>query len=147
MVDSLSLVGLKKAVLLHGKAKDAALRNFGLIIAAFFGIVLGLLPVLIKKSDLKVWTIIVAAFFLVPSITYPRALKYFYQVWMLIGMVLGWIQTRIILSVIYFLLVTPIAIVMRLSGKDILDMKWNKSLKTYRNDTKLQSGTNFDVMY
>ncbi len=147
MVDSISLSGLKQAIVQHGEAKNKELRNFGLIMAAFFGIVLGLLPVLIKKSDLRLWTVITATAFLVPSLVYPRALKWLYQGWMVIGLVLGWIQTRIILSIIFFLLVTPIAVFMRLTGKDILKMKWDKSAKTYRNTSELQSGASFGAMY
>ena len=147
MEESLSLSGLKRVMVHHGEAKNKDLRNFGLIMAAFFGIVLGLLPVLIKKSDLRIWTIVVAALFLIPSLAFPRALKWSYQVWMLIGTILGWINTRIILGLIYFLMVTPIALLMRLRGKDILNMKWDKSLSTYRNSTELQSGSSFDSMY
>ncbi len=147
MVDSISITGLKQAFVKSGEAKNKELRNFGLIMAAFFGIVLGVLPMLIKKSDIKVWTVIVAVAFLLPSLTYPKALKWLYQFWMLIGLVLGWIQTRIILSVIYFGLVTPIAYFMRLRGKDILNMKLDKAATTYRNTDDLQSGKNFDNMF
>ena len=147
MVDSLSLSGLKQAIVHHGQAKDKEFRNFGFMMAAFFGVVLGLLPVLFKKTELRVWTVVVAVVFLAFSFIYPRGLKWLYQAWMAIGMVLGWIQTRIILSIIFYLLVTPIAVFMRLRGKDILNMKWDKSAKTYRNTTELQSGRQFDSMF
>lgn len=147
MVDSLSIAGLKQAIVHHGEAKNKELRNFGFIMATFFGIVLGLLPVLIKKSELRSWTVLAAALFLIPSLLYPRALKWLYQLWMAIGMILGWIQTRIILSIIFYLIVSPIAVFMRLRGKDILNMKWDKSAKTYRNTVDLQSGSKFESMF
>jgi len=57
----------------------------------------------------------------------PRLLAPLYRLWMKFGHVLGWINARIILSLVFFVVVTPIGIVMRLLGKDLLRMRTPKS--------------------
>jgi hypothetical protein len=57
----------------------------------------------------------------------PRLLSPLYRGWMKFGHVLGWINARIILGLVFFVMVTPIGLVMRLFGKDLLRMKMQKS--------------------
>lgn len=56
----------------------------------------------------------------------------FYRVWMGLAQVLGWINTRIVLGLVYFALITPTALVLRLLGKDPLNRCYDKAAKTYR---------------
>ena len=65
---------------------------------------------------------------------FPGILKPIYLVWMIFAVILGWFMTRLILSLLFFLVVTPIALVLKLVGKDLLELKkqevrgsyWNK---------------------
>lgn len=118
-------------MLISAATDTKQIRSFGLIMAVFFGVVLGLGP-LIKMAPIRVWPLPVAAFFLLFACFFPPALKPLYQGWMFIGGVLGWINTRIILGVIFFILFTPTAFLRRLFGKDSLGLKYDPNAKTYR---------------
>lgn len=61
----------------------------------------------------------------------PMLLKPIYKVWMSFAVVMGFIMTRVILTVIYFGMFTPIALAVKLLGKDLLDEKWDKNAGTY----------------
>lgn len=68
-----------------------------------------------------------AVAWLAAALIAPRALAPLHKAWMAFGHVLGWINARIILGVVFFVVVTPIGLVMRLAGKDLLAMKRRKS--------------------
>lgn len=74
-----------------------------------------------------------AVFFLVGRVA-PDALKPVYIVWMKLAFVLGWINTRIILFFVFYGIVTPIGLLMRLLGTDALDQKMEKEKPTYWRD-------------
>ena len=62
---------------------------------------------------------------------FPYALKPFYKVWMAFALLLGLIMTRFILTLTFFLIITPMGFVLRKLGKDLLDEKINKDATTY----------------
>ena len=68
-----------------------------------------------------------AGLWLSAALLYPKMLAPLYKVWMAFGHVLGWINARIILALVFFLVVMPIGLVMRLFGKDFLRMRKNRS--------------------
>lgn len=98
------------------------LRKFGITIA----IVLGLLGslALYKGSGkyLGFWGI--GGLFLVLGLLLPELLKPIHKAWMALALILGWINTHIILGLIFFLIFTPIGLILRLMGKDLLDQKF-----------------------
>src|SRR6266404_1682962 len=105
------------------------LRKFGLMVGGVF-IAIGLLFLLRHKPSYP--------FFLWPGVALvifgaliPRALKYFYIAWMALAFALGFVMARIILTVGFFLLVTPIALVGRLFGKYFMNRKWQREATTY----------------
>lgn len=65
------------------------------------------------------------------SIRIGLALKYIYRLWMKLGLVLSWINTRLILIILFYLLFTPMGIVMRMFGVDLLDRKIEKGKDSY----------------
>lgn len=94
------------------------LRNFGLITAAMTAGVFGLaLPLLFGHSFPK-WPWIVGTVLLVWALAAPATLRPVYLVWMTIGQVLGWINTRIIMTIMYYLLIVPVGLLRRMAGKD-----------------------------
>jgi len=68
---------------------------------------------------------------LVTALTYPGAIKPLYRVAMLIAHVLGWLNTRLLLGLIFYLVFTPIAMVIKLMGKDPLDRSFDSTASTY----------------
>ena len=63
----------------------------------------------------------------------PRILLPFQKIWMTIAIILGWIMTRVILSVLFFVIVTPISLIAKIAGKHFLDVKWDRSQQSYWN--------------
>jgi polyferredoxin len=61
----------------------------------------------------------------------PIALKYIYLPWMALATVIGWVMTRLILITLFFLILTPISLIMRLAGKDLLDEKLQPHRQSY----------------
>ena len=78
--------------------------------------------------------IAIAAAFLLAGLLAPRSLAGIYAIWMRIGEALAWINTRIILTLIFFLVVTPTGLVMRLFGRSPLDPRRHRSTASYWDD-------------
>jgi len=108
------------------------LRKFGLIFAGMFILVFVLLLPWIWGKPAPMWAWIVAAVFAASGLLVPMALGPVYRLWMKIGHVLGWVNTRIILGLVFFLIFAPVALFFRLLGKDILKQRLDASASSYR---------------
>jgi hypothetical protein len=120
------------------------LKKFGLVMAAAISLLFGLIIPFISSNDYPLWPWTLASVFVIVSITHPKLLKHVYQTWMKIGHVLGWINTRIILSILFFGLLTPIGLILRLLGKDPLLKKIDPNALTYRKPCKPIDRTEFE---
>jgi len=108
------------------------LRKFGLVFAGMFILIFGLLLPWIWDKPSPMWPWIVAAVFIAAALLVPMALGPVYRLWMKIGHVLGWINTRIILGVMFFIIFAPVGLLLRLLGKDMLRRRLDTSATTYR---------------
>ncbi len=125
------------------------LRRFGLvtgaIVAGLFGV---LVPFLVHKGPaLVVWPWAVAGVLVVWALLAPATLNPVYRGWMRIGVVLGFINTRIILSVCYYLIFMPIGLVMRLFAKDPMARKLDPSVDSYRVTRKASPAERMEKPY
>ena len=111
------------------------LREFGLLIGFGFPILIGWLLPSIFRHELRVWTLWVGILGLIVGLTVPRLLKYPYKGWMALGHTLGWINSHIILGLVFILVLQPIAYIMRLTGYDPLRSR-RKGESTYRENRK-----------
>lgn len=84
-----------------------------------------------------------AAGFLVLAVGAPFVLKPVYTLWMKLGLVLGWLNTRILLGLVFFLIFTPVGLLLRIFGRDLLDRSWDKYAPTYWK-TKEQKSVSFE---
>jgi hypothetical protein len=107
------------------------LRSFGLLVGGIFAVI-GVWPTLFRGEDLRLWAVGLAVVLILPALLWPRSLKLVYRVWMALGQVLGWINTRILLSVVFYVLFTPMGLVMRLMGKDPMRRRFEPDADTYR---------------
>ena len=113
------------------KATNQDLRKFGLIVGSLFGL-LGVWPALVHGRALRTWAVTLAGVLAFPALVFPRSLAHIHQNWMKVGHVLGWINTRIIMGVIFFVLFTPLGLVMDLMGKDPMLRCFEPNLDSYR---------------
>ena len=108
------------------------LRKFGFIFAGMFILIFGLLLPWIWDKPSPTWAWIVAAVFITVALVAPVALGPVYRLWMKIGLVLGWINTRIILGLVFFVIFAPVALFFKLLGKDPLKRRLDASATSYR---------------
>jgi len=105
------------------------LRKFGLVMAVAFGI-FGALFVW-REKPWGIYTLYVAAAFLVLGLVAPKLLGPIEKAWMALARVLQTVMTAIILTLMFFLVMTPIGLFIRLTGKDLLDMKGDPEIESY----------------
>lgn len=108
------------------------LRKFGLMMAFVVMGLIGLAYPLLFDKTLATIPFVIGTPFLFLALTKPSWLKWVYTLWMKIGHVLGYINSRIILGIIFFIMITPIGIIMRLVGNDPMNKCYNKNAATYR---------------
>src|SRR5262245_8350669 len=113
------------------------LRSFGFIVAGGFA-VLGILPAFLHGHNVRMWALTLCAALVVPALVRPAILRPFFRVWMLIGHVLGWINTRIILSLLFFIVFVPIAFLMQLTGRDSMLRYSGANVDSYRRQKALR---------
>ena len=87
---------------------------------------------MIWEADAANWIRYVVAAFALTALLLPVALGPVYHLWMKIGHVLGWINTRIILGLVFFIFFAPLALAFRLFGRDPMERKLESSAPTYR---------------
>ena len=75
---------------------------------------------------------VIAGVFILCGLIIPKILMPFYMIWMTFAVILGWIMTRIILSVIFYIIITPISLITKLFGEDFLDLE-HKDKESYWN--------------
>ncbi len=110
---------------------NKALRQFGLIMAGMIVLFFGLLIPWIWDFASPLWAWLVAAGFALVALLYPAILGPVYRGWMKVGAVLGWINTRLILGIVFFLIFVPFGLLMRLFN-DPMRRRLHEPVDSYR---------------
>ncbi len=121
------------------QADRAQLRNFGLIVGGIFGAI-GLWPAIIRGGNARLWMVGLALALILPALMVPRVLAPAHRAWMALGSALGWVNTRIVLGVIFFGMITPMGLVLRLIGRDPMRRVFDSTSTTYRVPQKPRTG-------
>jgi len=117
------------------KKKDNVV--FGITFSVVF-LIIALWP-LLDGSNLRTWSLITSAAFVMISLTFPNVFTYLNLWWIKLGYFLGKIVSPIVMGIVFFIIVTPIGLLLRLFGKDILRLKRNKNSYWINRDYKIQS--------
>ena len=104
--------------------KISSNRSFGIVFFIVF-LLIALYP-LINNEEIRTWSVIISLIFLVLGLLNSKILTPFNKIWFKFGIVLGKIISPLVMGIIFFLVVTPIGIIMRSLGKDLLNLKYNK---------------------
>ena len=115
------------------KPKLPSNRNFGIVFFVVFFLI-GMWPIL-NGGDVRIWSILLSFFFLILGLFNSKILTPLNKLWFKFGRLLGIFISPIIMGIIYFFVVTPTSLILKISGKDILNLKKNKD-KTYWIDKK-----------
>ena len=110
------------------KIKIGSNRSFGIVFFIVF-LIIAIYP-LLNDGNIKKWSIIISFIFLILGLINSRVLTPLNKIWFKFGLLLGKIVSPFIMGVIFFLVVTPIGLFMRLLNKDLINLKYNNS-KSY----------------
>ena len=113
------------------KTNKKEIRKFGFLIGG----------VLIAISIFMLWKalhyyqliFVIGVSFILLGLIIPMILKPVYIIWMPFATILGWIMTRVILTILFYLIVTPIGLIARIFGAKFLDLSWNSTVGSYWN--------------
>lgn len=111
-------------------------RNFGLTVGLALVVLGGVFWWLGKTFFL--YLIIGGMVLILCGLLVPSVLKPLQKAWMALAMILGWVMTRVILSVLFFLLFTTMGVAARLFGKKFLSLKWKRAEESYWNYREVQ---------
>ena len=100
--------------------------------------IIGFYP-LISDSFIRIWSIVLSLVFLIITITRPNLFTFLNKLWIQFGILLGKIISPIVMGLVFFFVVTPIGILVRILKKDVMGLKKRSSSYWINRDHKLQS--------
>ena len=104
-------------------------RSFGLLFSlVFFALALWLLT---KKGEINLYLILISLIFLILGLFNSKILSPLNKAWIKLGEILGRIIAPVVMAIVYFLILTPISLIVRLIGKDLIGMKFSNDIKSY----------------
>ena len=104
--------------------KTSSNKSFGIVFSVVFFII-SLYP-LVNQEDMRIWSLVIAVIFFILALLNSKILTPLNKIWTRFGIFLGNFISPIVMGIIFFFVVTPIGLLMRLFGKDILNLKKNK---------------------
>ena len=107
------------------------IRKFGLVIAIALGVIGSFVYVKFGNFDVVGWLWGIGLLFLILGFILPSVLRQVYRILMLLAYFIGVIVSRVILTVLFYVVLTPTGLVLRLFGKDVLDQKFEKDRESY----------------
>ena len=112
-------------------------RSFGIVFFVVF-LIIAIYP-LINGGELRLWSLIISIIFLILGLLNSKILNQLNKLWFKFGILLGKIISPLVMGTIFFLVVTPIGLLMRLLNKDLLNLKFNKSSSYWIEKTESKS--------
>ena len=112
----------------YNDIKISSNRSFGVVFFIVF-LLIALYP-LLNNNEVRLWSLIISVIFLILGILNSKILSPLNKIWFKFGLILGKIISPIIMGIIFFLVVTPIGFIMKLLGKDLINLKFNNE-KSY----------------
>ena len=116
---------------MKNRIPQKTLREFGFLIGFIFPFLVGWLLPLFGGHSFRNWTLLISIPSIILAFIKPILLLYPYRAWMNLGNILGWVNSRIILGLVFLIILQPIALIMRILGHDPLRTK-KFDQKTYR---------------
>ena len=113
----------------HIKETKKELRKFGLTVGSVLAAVAVLLFYFEKPS--AIYFAVIGGLLILFGALFPQPLKPLNKIWMGLAIILGFIMSRVILTVLFYLVLTPIAILAKIVGKKFMVLKYDKSAETY----------------
>ena len=106
--------------------KISSNKSFGIVFFIVF-LIISIYP-LVDGDMLRIWALVISIIFLILGLLNSKILTPLNKLWFKFGILLGTIVSPIVMGVVFFAVVTPISLIMKILGKDILKLKKNKNL-------------------
>ncbi len=145
MIGRKNLLWIKTEGAMNKAFDTHQVRSFGFTVGGIFAVI-GLWPLIHGQSP-RPWAFVVAALLVVPAAVWPRSLDRVYRTWMILGGILGGINSRIILTLIFFGVLTPIGVARRWFGDDPLQRKMDRHAATYRKTREVRHPSHMRRQY
>ena len=113
---------------MSNKIEISSNRSFGIVFFVFF-LIISLWPLKIGQ-DIRLWSLVISIIFLLLGLFNSKLLTPLNRIWFKFGLLLGKVVSPVIMGVVFFFVVTPTGLIMKFLGKDLLNLKKNKS-KSY----------------
>ena len=110
------------------------------LIWAFIFMVISLYPLFFSES-IRLWSLITSIAFIIIALVRPLLLTGFYKIWVKFGEIIGGVISKLILLILFYAVFTPVALVLRLLGKDLLHKRLDNKASTYWEERKEQPGS------
>tara|TARA_B100002003_G_scaffold50867_1_gene46007 strand:+ start:691 stop:1080 length:390 start_codon:yes stop_codon:yes gene_type:complete len=107
----------------NSKIKIGSNKSFGIVFFTVF-LIIAIWP-LLNGYEIRYWSLIISIVFLILGILNSKILTPLNKIWFKIGILLGNVISPIVMSIIFFLVVTPTSFIMKILGKDLLNLKKN----------------------
>ena len=107
----------------NNKIKIGSNKSFGIVFFTVF-LIIAIWP-LLNGNEIRYWSLIISIVFLILGILNSKILTPLNKIWFKIGILLGNVISPIVMSIIFFLVVTPTSFIMKILGKDLLNLKKN----------------------
>jgi hypothetical protein len=116
------------------------IRKFGLIVGGVFSLI-GVWPYFLRGEDPRPWALVIGGALVILGGVLPQALTHVYRVWMMVGHAMGWVNTRILLGIVFYGVITPLGMARRWFSADTIDHGFDTGLTTYRVARKGRPGS------
>lgn len=108
------------------------LKKFGLVMTIAIPVIFGLVVPFLFNNQYPIEPWIIGTMIFIVYLFYPKLLKFLYIPWMIIAEKLGRFNTALILIIVFYVMITPISLLFKLTGRDVLSRKIIKKTSTYR---------------
>lgn len=122
-------------------------RKFGITTSAILVVLFGLAIPFLFTFGYPKWPWVIAAVLTAWALIAPLTMKPLYVAWMKFGLVMNWINTRLILGIVFYGLFLPFGLVFKILGKDPMRRKIDKNITSYRESSDLESKSNLENPY
>ena len=122
---------------MNEKIKISSNKSFGTVFFIVFFII-SIFP-LFKDGNIRIWSLIVAIIFLILGLVNSKILTPFNKIWFRFGILLGNFVSPIVMSVVFFAIVTPTSLIMRVLGKNLLNLKKGNKKTYWIEKSKIES--------
>ncbi len=125
-------------IMKNNEIKISSNKSFGIVFAVVFFLI-ALWPI-IKSDDIRIWSLIVSIIFLILGVMNSSILTPLNKIWFRFGIFLGNFIAPVVMGIIFFFVVTPIGLIMRLLGRDLIKLKKNNENSYWIEKKDTESG-------